>query len=49
MYNGVGGSAFYLVIPKHPMEMKLFGLIETKLFHFIRFLKTGGGGGGGGG
>ena len=29
--------------------MKYFGLTETKLFHFIGYLKTGGGGGGGGG
>ena len=31
------------------MKMKVFGLTETKLFHFIGYLKTGGGGGGGGG
>ena len=29
------------------MEMKFFGLIETKLFNFIRIFINGGGGGGG--
>ena len=29
------------------MEMKLFGLIETKLFNFLRILINGGGGGAG--
>ena len=28
------------------MKMKKNGLTETKLFHFIEYLKTGGGGGG---
>ena len=31
------------------MQMKLFGLSETKLFHCHRIFKTGGGGGGGAG
>ena len=26
---------------KHPMEMKFFGLIETKLFNFLRILING--------
>ena len=29
------------------MKMKLFGLSETKLFHFHRIFENGGGGGGG--
>ena len=33
-------------ILKYSMKMKLFGLIETKLFHFHRILKNGGLGGG---
>ena len=29
---------------KYPMKMKLFGLMETKVFHLMGYLKTGGGG-----
>ena len=35
-------SHFFL---KYPMKMNMFGLIETKLFHFHRIFKNGSGGG----
>ena len=49
MYNSVrgGGFSFYLIFFKYPIKMKLFGLTETKLFHFHKIFKEGGGGGGG--
>ena len=36
-------SVFFL---KYPMKMELFGLTETKLFHFHRIFKNGERGGG---
>ena len=49
MYKGMGGGggllcSFFLNILY--MEMKQFGLDETKLFHFHRMFKNGGLGGG---
>ena len=36
---------FYLIFLRYPMKMKKIGLTESKLFHSIGYLKTGGGGG----
>ena len=38
--------ADFILFFKYLMEMNLFGLTETKLFHFHRIFKNGGRGGG---
>ena len=45
MFKGlrVRYAVFFLIFFKYPVKMKLFGLTETKLFHFYRIFKNGGG------